>query len=1045
MAQFFINRPIFAWVIAIIIMLAGAMSIKTLPLEQYPNIAPPRVSISANYTGASAKTVEDSVTQVIEQQLKGLDNLIYMGSTSDASGSSRTTLTFNAGTNIDVAQVQVQNKLQQAMSRLPPAVQSRGVTVTKGGNDYLMIITFTSPDPSVSQVDIGDYISSNLVDVISRIDGVGDVLTLGTGYAMRVWLDPGKLEKYALMPSDIGSAINAQNAQVSAGQLGALPAVGEQQLNATITARSKLQTKEEFEQIVLKSTTDGAAVRLKDVARIELGAENLTITSRLNGQPGASMGVVLSDSANAMAVATAVNAKIAELQPFFPYQLKPFTSYDTTPFVSASIEEVVKALLEAMVLVVLVMYIFLQNFRATLIPAIAVPVVLLGTFGVLSAAGYSINTLTMFGMVLAIGILVDDAIVVVENVERIMADEGLPPVEATIKAMGQVSGAIIGITLVLSAVFLPLAFMAGSVGVIYQQFSLSLAVSIMFSGFLALTFTPALCATLLKPIPQGHHEKRGFFGGFNRVFGRLTQRYTALNSKLVPRAGRFMFIYLAIVVVMGFFYLRLPESFVPAEDQGYMIVDVQLPPGATRERTSETGAQLEEFLMSREAMGSSFLVLGFSFSGMGENAALAFPVLKDWSERNSDQSVEAETAAVNEHFANLDDGTIMAVPPPPIEGLGNSGGFALRLQDRGSLGREALLAARDELLGQVNGNPKFLYAMMEGLAEAPQLRLVIDREQARAQGVSFESISTALSTAFGSTVINDYSNAGRQQRVVVQAEQGERMTPESVLKLHVPNDSGGLVPLSAFVTTKWEEGPVQMSRYNGYPSIRITGDAAPGVSTGEAMAELERIIGELPAGIGYEWTGLSYQERVASGQALMLFALAIVVVFLLLVALYESWAIPLTVMLIVPIGALGSVLAVTSVGLSNDVYFKVGLITIIGLAAKNAILIVEFAKDLWEQGYSLRDAAIEAARIRFRPIIMTSMAFILGVVPLVIASGAGAASQRAIGTGVIGGMLSATLLGVIFVPIFFVWVLSLLRSTPHTPSTTDGPVARIKD
>ncbi|HHC1662035.1 TPA: efflux RND transporter permease subunit [Klebsiella pneumoniae] len=707
-----------------------------------------------------------------------------------------------------------------------------------------------------------------------------------------------------------------------------------------------------------------------------------------------------------------------------------YTSY-TPRFVDVAIDKVIMTLIEAMVLVFLVMFLFLQNVRYTLIPSIVVPVCLLGTLTFMYLLGFSVNMMTMFGMVLAIGILVDDAIVVVENVERIMAEEGLAPVPATIKAMGQVSGAIIGITLVLSAVFLPLAFMAGSVGVIYQQFSLSLAVSILFSGFLALTFTPALCATLLKPIPVGHHEKTGFFGWFNRKFTSLTSRYTKLNDKLVPRAGRVMFIYLGVVVLMGFLYMRLPESFVPVEDQGYMIVDIQLPPGATRERTSAAGGELESFLMAREAVQTTFLVLGFSFSGMGENAAIAFPLLKDWSERDSSQSPEAESAAVNQHFANLDDGAIMAVPPPPVEGLGNSGGFALRLQDRAGLGRDALLAARDEVLGKVNGNPKFLYAMMEGLAEAPQLRLVIDREQARTLGVSFEAISSALSTAFGSSVINDFANAGRQQRVVVQAEQAERMTPESVLRLHVPNDSGSLVPLSAFVTTSWEEGPVQVARYNGYPSIRIAGDAAPGVSTGEAMLELERIAAELPEGIGYEWTGLSYQERVASGQATMLFALAITVVFLLLVALYESWAIPLTVMLIVPVGALGAVLAVTAIGLPNDVYFKVGLITVIGLAAKNAILIVEFAKDLWEDGYSLRDAAVEAARLRFRPIIMTSMAFMLGVVPLAIATGAGAASQRALGTGVLGGMLSATMLGVIFVPIFFVWVLSLLRTKPQ--------------
>ena len=1047
MSLFFIRRPNFAWVVALFISMAGLLAMPFLPVAQYPSVAPPQITISATYPGASAQVLTDSVTGVIEEELNGAKNLLYFESSSNANGIAEITVTFQPGTNPELAQVEVQNRLKKAEARMPQAVLTQGIQTEQASAGFLLIYALRYKDGvnHENTTALADYAVRNINPEIRRLPGVGKLQFFDSEAAMRVWINPQKLVGFGLSIDDVNNAIRGQNVQVPAGAFGSTPGTSEQELTATLAVKATLDTPEEFGRIVLRANQDGSSVLLGDVARLEVGSQSYNFSSRQDGKPAVAAAVQLSPGANAIRTAEAVKQRLDELSASLPDNVEVSVPYDTSRFVDVAISKVITTLVEAMVLVFLVMFLFLQNVRYTLIPGIVVPVCLAGTLTFMYLLGFSVNMMTMFGMVLAIGILVDDAIVVVENVERIMADEGLPPVEATIKAMGQVSGAIIGITLVLSAVFLPLAFMAGSVGVIYQQFSLSLAVSIMFSGFLALTFTPALCATLLKPIPQGHHEKRGFFGGFNRVFGRLTQRYTALNSKLVPRAGRFMFIYLAIVVVMGFFYLRLPESFVPAEDQGYMIVDVQLPPGATRERTSETGAQLEEFLMSREAMGSSFLVLGFSFSGMGENAALAFPVLKDWSERNSDQSVEAETAAVNEHFANLDDGTIMAVPPPPIEGLGNSGGFALRLQDRGSLGREALLAARDELLGQVNGNPKFLYAMMEGLAEAPQLRLVIDREQARAQGVSFESISTALSTAFGSTVINDYSNAGRQQRVVVQAEQGERMTPESVLKLHVPNDSGGLVPLSAFVTTKWEEGPVQMSRYNGYPSIRITGDAAPGVSTGEAMAELERIIGELPAGIGYEWTGLSYQERVASGQALMLFALAIVVVFLLLVALYESWAIPLTVMLIVPIGALGSVLAVTSVGLSNDVYFKVGLITIIGLAAKNAILIVEFAKDLWEQGYSLRDAAIEAARIRFRPIIMTSMAFILGVVPLVIASGAGAASQRAIGTGVIGGMLSATLLGVIFVPIFFVWVLSLLRSTPHTPSTTDGPVARIKD
>ena len=989
--------------------------------------------MTATYPGASAQVLTDSVTSVIEEELNGAKNLLYFESTSNANGIAEITVTFQPGTDPELAQVDVQNRLKKAEARMPQAVLTLGIQTEQATAGFLLIyaLSYTDGDKDSDVTALADYAARSINNEIRRVPGVGKLQFFASEAAMRVWIDPQKLVGYGLSIDDVNNAIRAQNVQVPAGAFGSTPGSSEQELTATLAVKGTLDNPQEFAAIVLRANQDGSRLTLGDVARIEVGSQDYNFGSRQDGKPAVAAAVQLSPGANAIQTAEAVKQRLTELSANFPDNVEFSVPYDTSRFVDVAIDKVIMTLIEAMVLVFLVMFLFLQNVRYTLIPSIVVPVCLLGTLTFMYLLGFSVNMMTMFGMVLAIGILVDDAIVVVENVERIMAEEGLAPVPATIKAMGQVSGAIIGITLVLSAVFLPLAFMAGSVGVIYQQFSLSLAVSILFSGFLALTFTPALCATLLKPIPVGHHEKTGFFGWFNRKFTSLTSRYTKLNDKLVPRAGRVMFIYLGVVVLMGFLYMRLPESFVPVEDQGYMIVDIQLPPGATRERTSAAGGELESFLMAREAVQTTFLVLGFSFSGMGENAAIAFPLLKDWSERDSSQSPEAESVAVNEHFANLDDGAIMSVPPPPIEGLGNSGGFALRLQDRAGLGRDALLAARDEVLGKVNGNPKFLYAMMEGLAEAPQLRLVIDREQARTLGVSFEAISSALSTAFGSSVINDFANAGRQQRVVVQAEQAERMTPESVLRLHVPNDSGSLVPLSAFVTTSWEEGPVQVARYNGYPSIRIAGDAAPGVSTGEAMLELERIAAELPEGIGYEWTGLSYQERVASGQATMLFALAITVVFLLLVALYESWAIPLTVMLIVPVGALGAVLAVTAIGLPNDVYFKVGLITVIGLAAKNAILIVEFAKDLWEDGYSLRDAAVEAARLRFRPIIMTSMAFMLGVVPLAIATGAGAASQRALGTGVLGGMLSATMLGVIFVPIFFVWVLSLLRTKPQ--------------
>ncbi|WP_109513053.1 efflux RND transporter permease subunit [Pseudomonas ovata] len=1032
MSQFFIKRPNFAWVVALFILLAGLIALPQLPVAQYPVVAPPQITISASYPGASAQVLVDSVTSVIEEELNGAKAMLYFESTSNANGIAEINVSFQPGTDPDLAQVEVQNRIKKAEARLPQPVLTQGLGVEQASSGFLLIyaLSYKGEAEGRNTVALADYAARNVNNELRRVPGVGKLQFFASEAAMRVWIDPQKLVGYGLSLVDVTAAIRAQNIQVPAGSFGSTPGASGQELTGVLAVKGTLDNPEEFARIVLRANQDGSNVTLGDVARLAVGSQDYNFDARLNGKLAVAGAVQLSPGANAIATAEAVKQRLQELSVNFPDDVEFSIPYDTSRFVDVAIDKVIYTLIEAMALVFVVMFLFLQNIRYTLIPSIVVPVCLAGTLAIMYLLGFSVNMMTMFGMVLAIGILVDDAIVVVENVERIMAEEGLSPPAATVKAMGQVSGAILGITLVLSAVFLPLAFMGGSVGVIYQQFSLSLAVSILFSGFLALTFTPALCATLLKPIPEGHHEKTGFFGGFNRLFGRLTQRYERLNSSLLKHTGRYMLIYVGIVALLGFFYLRLPESFVPIEDQGYTIVDVQLPPGATRARTDATTRQLEQWLVNREATEAVTMILGFSFSGMGENAALAFPTLKDWSVRGDGQSAGDEAAAFNQAFASISDGTVMAVTPPPIDGLGTSGGFSLRLQDRGGLGREALLKARDQLLGQANGNPLFLYAMMEGLAEAPQLRLDIDRDKARTLGVSFESISNALSTAFGSAVISDFANAGRQQRVVVQAESASRMTPESVLRLFVPNNEGTPVPLGAFITTRWEEGPVQIARYNGYPSIRIAGDAAPGVSTGETMAELERIIAQMPAGIGYEWTGLSYQERIASGQATTLFALALLVVFLLMVALYESWAIPLVVLLIVPVGALGAVLAVTAVGMPNDVYFKVGLITIIGLAAKNAILIVEFAKELWEQGTPLREAALEAARLRFRPIVMTSLAFILGVVPLTLATGAGAASQRALGTGVIGGMLSATLLGVVLVPIFFVWVLTVLRRKP---------------
>ncbi|MCU0120530.1 multidrug efflux RND transporter permease subunit [Pseudomonas sp. B2M1-30] len=1027
MSRFFIDRPNFAWVVAIFIVMAGLLSIPSLPVAQFPAVAPPQITINATYPGASAATVSESVTSIIEEELNGAKGLLYYDSSSTSAGTAEINVVFKPGTDPALAQVDVQNRIQNAQARLPAEVTQQGLQVEQANSGFLLMYTLTNKNGATGDVvRQADYAARNVNNEIRRIPGVGRVQFFAAEAAMRVWIDPQKLLGYGLSVADVNAAIAAQNGQVPAGSFGGRPGTADQELSATIAVKGMLDTPEEFGRIVLRANPDGSKVTLADVARLEIGRQNYNFDTLDNGRPAAGAAVQLAPGANALQTAEAVKARLAELSKGFPSDIGYSVPYDSSLFVDVAIEKVLHTLVEAVVLVFLVMFLFLQNLRYTLVPTIVVPVCLAGTLAVMLALGFSVNMMTMFGMVLAIGILVDDAIVVVENVERIMAEEGLSPREATIKAMGQVSGAIVGITLALASVFLPLAFMSGSVGVIYRQFSLSLVVSVLFSGFLALTFTPALCATLLKPIPKGHHaEKKGFFGAFNRSFSRLTHRFELLNSRLVQRTGRYMLIYLVIIVGLGYSYLRLPQAFVPVEDQGFYMVDIQLPPGATYSRTANVAGEMEQYFRSRQATQDTFIVLGFSFSGTGQNAGLAFPTLKDWGTRDS--SASQEVAAFNEHFSYLSDGRVMAVDPPPVEGLGNAGGFALRLQDRGGLGRAALLAARDKLLAEASSSPVFAYAMMEGLDDSPELRLDIDRVKAEAMGVGFDTIRTAISTAFGSATVADFANVGRLQRVVVQADQGERMTPESILRLNVPNSAGQMVPLSAFATTVWENGAVQLARYNGYPAIRISGDAAPGYSTGQAMQELERIIATLPEGIGYEWTALSYQERSAGSQAPALFALSFMVVFLLLVALYESWAIPISVMLIVPVGALGSVLAVTALGMPNDVYFKVGLITIIGLASKNAILIVEFAKDLLVQGHSIKDAALQAARLRFRPIIMTSLAFILGVVPLAIATGAGAASQRAIGVGVIGGMVSATFLGVLFVPIFFVWVLSRFR------------------
>ena len=1031
MAKFFIDRPIFAWVIALFIIVAGAVSITQLPISQYPPVAPPSIVVSAVYPGASAQTMEEAVISVIEQEMNGSPGLIYMESVTQANGSGSITLSFQPGTNADLAQVDVQNRLSRATPRLPAAVTQQGVRVDKARSNFLLFTILSSDNPAYDPIALGDYASRNVLPEIQRIPGVGQAQLFGTERAMRIWIDPAKLQGFNLSATDVTNAIRAQNAQVSSGTIGELPNLPGQAIFATVVVNGQLGNVEQFGNVQLRANPDGSSVRLRDVARIELGAQNYATAARLNGKPSTGIGVQLSPSGNALATAEAIKKRMTELSAYFPQGVRFDIPYDSSRFVKISISQVAETLLEAVALVFVVIFLFLQNWRYTLIPTLVVPIALLGTFGVLLALGFSINVLTMFGMVLVIGIVVDDAIVVVENVERIMSEEGLSPRAATRKAMGQISGAIIGVTVVLISVFVPLAFFAGSVGNIYRQFSAVMVASIGFSAFMALSLSPALCATLLKPVEAGHHhEKRGFFGAFNRGFTRTAKRYEGTLARLLKRTGRMMVIYLVIAAALGFLFTRLPSAFLPAEDQGTMLVNVQLPPGATVNRTREVMAQVEQFMLKQPEVQGMVSVLGFSFSGQGQNAALGFITLKDWDERKGDnQSAQALARRAFGGLAGIRDAIIFPLSPPPIPELGQASGFTLRLQDRGGNGRAALVAARNQLLGLAAQSKVVSGVRPDGLEDAAQLQLDIDRDKAASLGVPFDAINATISTALGSSYVNDFPNAGRLQRVIVQADAPSRMQPEDLLRLNAVNTRGQPVPLSAFASTRWITGPMQTIRYNGYPAMRISGDAAPGRSTGDALAEMERLVAQLPPGFGYEWTGQSREEKLSGSTALILVVFSMLAVFLCLAALYESWTIPVAVLLVVPLGVLGVVLATQFRGFSNDVYFKVGLITIIGLSAKNAVLIIEFAKDLQARGKSALDAVLEAAHLRFRPILMTSLAFILGVLPLAIASGAGSASQRAIGTGVMGGMLSATLLSVLFVPVFFVVVRTLFHGS----------------
>ncbi|MDX5363550.1 MAG: efflux RND transporter permease subunit [Pseudazoarcus pumilus] len=1033
MAKFFIDRPIFAWVIAIVIMLAGALSILSLPVSQYPAIAPPAIAINATYPGASAKAVEDSVTQVIEQKMTGLDGLLYFNSSSDSFGRSTITLTFSADTDPDIAQVQVQNKLQLALPLLPQAVQQQGVQVAKSARNFLMVIGFVTPDGSLSNFDLTDFLVSSVQDPLSRVTGVGEVVVFGSQYAMRIWLDPAKLNNYRLTPGDVRSAIEAQNTQVSAGQLGGTPAIPGQGFTASITAQSRLQSVEQFEDILLRTAASGGEVRLRDVARVEIGAESYDTVARFNGQPAAGIAIRLAAGANALETATAIRAKLEEMKSFYPPGVEAVVPYDTTPFVRISIQKVVMTMIEAVALVFLVMFLFLQNIRATLIPTFAIPVVLLGTFGLMAAFGFSINMLTMFGMVLAIGLLVDDAIVVVENVERIMTEEGLPPKEATKKSMGQITGALIGIGLVLSAVFVPMAFFGGSTGVIYRQFSITIVSAMALSVLVAIVFTPALCATMLKQVPKGHNAGegswfRGFFGWFNRSFERNQKRYESSVSYILHRSLRFLAIYTAIVVVLGLLFLRMPTSFLPDEDQGVMFTQVSLPAGATQERTLEVLKKVEKHFLEdeKENVRALFTVAGFSFGGRGQHVGIGFVNMHPWDQRTGEgQNVRDVAGRAMGAFSQIREAMVFAFVPPAVLELGTSGGFNVQLQDRSGLGHEALIAARNQFLGMAGQDPRLVGVRPNGQEDTPEFRIEIDHARAGALGVSVADINNTLSTAWGGSYVNDFIDRGRIKKVYVQGDAPSRMRPEDLSKWYVRNASGEMVPVSAFATAEWTYGPPRLERFNGQPAVELLGQAAPGLSSGDAMQAVEEIMAKLPPGFGYEWSGTSYEERRSGSQAPALYALSVLVVFLCLAALYESWSIPFAVMMVIPLGVLGALLAALGRGMSNDVFFQVGLLAIIGLSAKNAILIVEFAKAQMEEGKDMIEATLTAVRQRLRPIIMTSLAFGLGVVPLTIATGAGSGAQNAIGTGVLGGTLSATLLGIFFIPLFYVVILRI--------------------